>query len=150
MCATPAELEALPDIGPIVADALTTYFTHPTTRQVIAALREAGVRLQREETASQGTLLEGKSFVLTGSLETMTREEAGERIKQLGGKVSASISKKTTYLVAGAAAGSKLTKAEKLGVPVLNETDLLQLLQTDEIPSPSPSEKGQNEQLGLL
>ena len=82
---------------------------------MVAQLREAGVQLHREETTQQSTLLAGKSFVLTGSLETMTREEAGERIKQLGGKVSTSISKNTTYLIAGAAAGSKLTKAEKLG-----------------------------------
>ena len=140
MSATADELEALPDIGPIVADALVTYFKNPTTQHVVAQLREAGVQLHREEMTQQSTLLAGKSFVLTGSLETMTREEAGERIKQLGGKVSTSISKNTTYLIAGAAAGSKLTKAEKLGIPVMSETDLLDLLQIEET-APTPAGK---------
>ena len=150
MSATADELEALPDIGPIVADALVTYFKNPTTQHVVAQLREAGVQLHREETTQQSTLLAGKSFVLTGSLETMTREEAGERIKQLGGKVSSSISKNTTYLIAGAAAGSKLTKAEKLGVPIMSETDLLDLLQSEETTSPLPPESSQDGQLDLL
>ena len=80
----------------------------------------------------------------------MTREEASERIKQLGGKVSTSISKNTTYLIAGAAAGSKLTKAEKLGIPVMSETNLLDLLETEETALPPPSESSQDGQLDLL
>lgn len=150
MSATADELEALPDIGPIAADALVTYFKNPTTQHVVAQLREAGVQLHREEMTQQSTLLAGKSFVLTGSLETMTREEAGERIKQLGGKVSTSISKNTTYLIAGAAAGSKLTKAEKLGIPVMSETDLLDLLQIEEAAPTLPPESSQDGQLDLL
>jgi DNA ligase (NAD+) len=146
MQASSDELEDLHDIGPIVASSLTTYFENATAKNVIEALRIAGVTLIRDEGNTKGSTLSGITFVLTGTLETLSREAAGDRIKALGGKVSSSISKKTSYLVAGAAAGSKLTKAEKLGVPILTETDLLQRL---EIPD-APSLPADNEQLGLL
>ena len=140
------ELENLHDIGPIVANSLITYFENSEAREVIEALRIAGVTLHRDEANTMGTALSEMTFVLTGSLETMTRDDAGDRIKALGGKVSSSISKKTSYLVAGAAAGSKLSKAEKLGVPVLTETELLKLIEIPNTPSPTTD----NEQLGLL
>ena len=146
MQASTDELEDLHDIGPIVASSLTTYFENSGARDVIEALRAAGVTLCRDDATPVGTALNGSTFVLTGTLETMTRDAAGECIKALGGKVSSSISKKTSYLVAGAAAGSKLTKAEKLGVPVLTENELLQLLDITDAPS-LPTD---NEQLGLL
>ena len=146
MQASTDELEDLHDIGPIVTSSLTTYFENSGARDVIEALRAAGVTLCRDDANPVGTALNGSTFVLTGTLETMTRDAAGECIKALGGKVSSSISKKTSYLVAGAAAGSKLTKAEKLGVPVLTENELLQLLDITDAPS-LPTD---NEQLGLL
>lgn len=143
MQASAEELEDLHDIGPIVAHSLITYFENPAARDVMEALRTAGVTLHREAANTTGTALSGNTFVLTGTLETMTRDQAGDRIKALGGKVSSSISKKTSYLVAGAAAGSKLTKAEKLGVPIVTETELLALLDT-------PTPPTENDQLDLL
>tara|TARA_E500000178_G_scaffold355655_1_gene429090 strand:+ start:1015 stop:3048 length:2034 start_codon:yes stop_codon:yes gene_type:complete len=143
MQASAEELEDLHDIGPIVACSLITYFENPAARDVMEALRTAGVTLHREAANTTGTALSGNTFVLTGTLETMTRDQAGDRIKALGGKVSSSISKKTSYLVAGAAAGSKLTKAEKLGVPIVTETELLALLDT-------PTPPTENDQLDLL
>ncbi|RZO85305.1 MAG: NAD-dependent DNA ligase LigA [Kiritimatiellaceae bacterium] len=143
MQASAEELEDLHDIGPIVARSLITYFENPAARDVMEALRTAGVTLHREAANTTGTALSGNTFVLTGTLETMTRDQAGDRIKALGGKVSSSISKKTSYLVAGAAAGSKLTKAEKLGVPIVTETELLALLDT-------PTPPTENDQLDLL
>lgn len=143
MQASAEELEDLHDIGPIVARSLITYFENPAARDVMEALRTAGVTLHREAANTTGTALSGNTFVLTGTLETMTRDQAGDRIKALGGKVSSSISKKTSYLVVGAAAGSKLTKAEKLGVPIVTETELLALLDT-------PTPPTENDQLDLL
>ena len=146
MQASSDELEDLHDIGPIVASSLITYFENSEAREVVEALRAAGVTLHRDEANTTGTALSEMTFVLTGTLETMTRDAAGDRIKALGGKVSSSISKKTSYLVAGEAAGSKLTKAEKLGVPVLTETELLKLIEIPDTPSPTTD----NKQLGLL
>ena len=146
MQASSDELEDLHDIGPIVASSLITYFENSEAREVVEALRAAGVTLHRDEANTTGTALSEMTFVLTGTLETMTRDAAGDRIKALGGKVSSSISKKTSYLVAGEAAGSKLTKAEKLGVPVLTETELLKLIEIPDAPSPTTD----HEQLGLL
>ena len=146
MQASSDELEDLHDIGPIVANSLITYFENSEAREVVEALRAAGVTLHRDEANTTGTALSEMTFVLTGTLETMTRDAAVDRIKALGGKVSSSISKKTSYLVAGEAAGSKLTKAEKLGVPVLTETELLKLIEIPDAPSPTTD----HEQLGLL
>ena len=95
-------------------------------------LAVAGVTFEQAE-AGRSNELEGLSFVLTGSLETMTREEGGDRIRARGGKVSSSVSKKTSYLVAGESAGSKLAKAEELGVTILNEEQFIALLGSDEI-----------------
>ena len=118
----------MPDIGGITAHFLMEWFENPQSQHLIQCLREAGVNFQSEEEAAAETLA-GKTFVLTGTLETMTRSEAGEMIERLGGKVSSSVSKKTSYVVAGEAAGSKLTKAQQLGVPVLTEAEFLQLVQ---------------------
>jgi len=145
MQATSDELEALHDIGPIVAASLTTYFQNPTAQHVIEQLRTAGVTLHREETTATATAISDKTFVLTGTLPTLTRDQAADRIKALGGKVSSSVSKKTTYLVAGEAAGSKLTKAQSLGVSILSEDELLTLLDESSTTS-SPD----NDQLNLL
>ena len=152
MRATTEELEALHDIGPIVATALTSYFKEPATQKVVAALRAAGVTLHREARSTKSAAFSGKSFVLTGTLNTMTREQAAERIKALGGKVSGSVSKKTSFLVAGAAAGSKLTKAQALSITVISESELIALLDEHELvdPTDSVTQTPSSEQLGLL
>lgn len=123
-------IQEVPDIGPVVAAHVHTFFQQKHNRKVIAALREVGVTWkdqQRKSAAAEGPLA-GKTFVLTGSLDSMSRDEASERIVALGGKVAGSVSKKTSYVVAGAEAGSKLAKAQELGVEVLDEKAFLKLL----------------------
>jgi len=131
MAADIQTLEAIRDIGPIVGKSVVEYFQGLETRTVIDRLRAAGVNFEQAD-AGDGSELEGLTFVLTGSLETMTREEGGDKIRARGGKVSSSVSKNTSYLVAGTSAGSKLAKAEKLGVTVLNEEQFAALLGSDE------------------
>ncbi len=125
--ATVDELTAVPDIGGITAQFLADWFAEPQSRHLIETLRSAGLNFESKEEAA-GDRFAGKTFVLTGTLEHFTREEAGALIEAQGGKVSSSVSKKTSYVVAGEAAGSKLTKAESLGIPVLTEAEFLTLL----------------------
>jgi DNA ligase (NAD+) len=123
-------IQEVPDIGPVVAAHVHTFFKQKHNRDVIAALRKVGVTWkdqQRKTSAAEGPLA-GKTFVLTGSLDSMSRDEASDRIVALGGKVAGSVSKKTSYVVAGAEAGSKLTKAQELGVEVLDEKAFLKLI----------------------
>ena len=121
------ELTAVPDIGGITAQSLLDWFANDQSRHLIEALRQAGVSFDSTE-APVGDKLAGKTFVLTGTLPTMDRKEAAALIEAQGGKVSGSVSKKTSYVVAGEAAGSKLQKANDLGIPVLTEEELLALL----------------------
>ena len=127
MAATEEELTAVPDIGAITAKSLLDWFRNPQSRHLIETLREAGVSFDSTE-EPVGDALAGKTFVLTGTLPTMDRKEAAALIEAQGGKVSGSVSKKTSYVVAGEAAGSKLKKANDLGIPVLSEEELLALL----------------------
>lgn len=121
-------LRAVPDIGPIVATHIALFFTEPGNLAVIEKLLEAGVRWPEIAAPRTEGALVGKTFVLTGSLPTLSRDEAEDKIEQAGGKVTGSVSKKTDYVVAGDSPGSKLTKAEQLGVTVLDEAALLKLL----------------------
>lgn len=121
------ELTAVPDIGGITAKSLLGWFANDQSRHLIEALRQAGVSFDSTE-APVGDKLAGKTFVLTGTLPSMDRKEAAALIEAQGGKVSGSVSKKTSYVVAGEAAGSKLQKANELGIPVLTEADLMALL----------------------
>ena len=125
------ELTAVPDIGEITADSILTWLHSPQGRHLVDSLREAGVNME-SLSAPAGDALAGQTFVLTGELSSMTRKEAGERIEALGGKVSSAVSKKTSCVVAGEAAGSKLRKAQELGIPVLDEAGFLALLQKSE------------------
>ncbi|MCD7829050.1 MAG: NAD-dependent DNA ligase LigA [Clostridiales bacterium] len=127
MEATEEELTAVDDIGAITAQSIVRWFANPQSQHLIKALREAGVNFQSTE-EKPGEKLKGLTFVLTGTLAQMKRSEAKKLIEQNGGKVSGSVSKKTSYVVAGEAAGSKLTKAQSLGVPILTEGELLNLL----------------------
>ena len=128
LSATEEVLTAIPDIGGITARSLLDWFQSSQSRHLIEGLRAAGVNMESRE-APPGDQLAGLTFVLTGALERFTREEAGERIEAQGGKISGSVSKKTSYLVAGEAAGSKLRKAQELGIPILSEEELLTLLE---------------------
>jgi len=121
------ELQLVPDVGPVVAQAIQEFFGERKNVALLEKLERAGVQFTGEKKV-RGTALAGKTFVLTGTLAGMTREEAKERIEAAGGKVSSSVSKKTSYVVAGDEAGSKLEKARELGVAVLDEAGLLQLL----------------------
>ena len=122
-------LQTVPDVGPIVARSIADFLAEPHNREVIAALRTAGVRWpeQAPGAGSTGPFV-GKTFVLTGTLPSMTRDEAKELIEAHGGKVAGSVSKKTHYVVAGTEAGSKLAKAEELGIPILDEDRLRALV----------------------
>ncbi|MBM6977047.1 NAD-dependent DNA ligase LigA [Intestinimonas butyriciproducens] len=128
MAANAETLTSIPDIGAITAQSLLEWFQNPQSRHLIETLREAGVSFQSTETPV-GEALSGKTFVLTGTLEHLGRKEATELIEAQGGKVSGSVSKKTSYVVAGEAAGSKLQKAAELGIPVLTEEELLVMLE---------------------
>lgn len=116
-------------IGETMARAIIGFFGVKRNREVVDELLKAGVRPQAPEKRAGGsTVFAGKTLVLTGTLPTMTRGEAGAKIEAAGGKVSGSVSKKTSYVLAGAEAGSKLDKARELGVPVIDEAELLRLL----------------------
>jgi DNA ligase (NAD+) len=128
--ASEEEIQRVPDVGPVVGKNLAAYFRDAENSTVLDRLLAAGIGWPAMPQAQVQSALRDKIFVLTGTLESLTREQAGEAIVNLGGKVSGSVSKKTSYLVAGAEAGSKLKKAEQLGVSVLDEAAFLQLLQT--------------------
>lgn len=122
-------LQQVPDVGPIVAGHVRSFFDQPHNQETLQALKDAGVTWQSEQvvTADEQTLA-GQTWVLTGTLSRMTRDQAKEKLEALGAKVAGSVSKKTACVVAGEAAGSKLAKAEQLGVPVLDEEGLLAFL----------------------
>ena len=127
MDATVEDLCAIPDFGEITALCVVNYFSHEQNRNLCRRLTEAGL-VTISTAAPTGDRYAGKTFVLTGTLPTMSRDEASALIKAQGGKVSGSVSKKTDYVVAGEAAGSKLTKANELGVTVIDEATLLEML----------------------
>jgi len=130
MAAKAEDLERVDDVGPIVAASVADFFDTQANRSLIAALREAGVNLTQPDTPqTEGGPLSGKTLVVTGALESMSRDEMHEAIQRAGGKTASSVSKKTNYLVAGEKAGSKLTKAEQLGVTVLTEEQILAMLE---------------------
>jgi DNA ligase (NAD+) len=121
------ELEEVHEIGPRIALAIHEFFQEKKNRELLDRLRAAGLRFTKER-KKRGTALAGKTFVLTGTLPTLKREEAKQRIEDAGGKVAGSVSKKTDYVVAGDDAGSKLDKAKELGVAVIGEADMLKLI----------------------
>jgi DNA ligase (NAD+) len=129
--ASQEELSIIPSIGPKIAESIVAFFRQEGNRQIIEKLIKAGVKLEREkvEEASPEELpLAGLEFILTGKLESFPRSEAEAKIKALGGKAGSDVTKKTSYVVVGADPGSKLAKAEKLGIRTINEADFLELL----------------------
>jgi DNA ligase (NAD+) len=121
------ELERVEEVGPRISHSIVEFFARPANRELIEHLKVAGVEMTAEK-KQRSTQLAGLTFVLTGTLPTLTREEAKARIEAAGGKVSGSVSKKTSFVVAGEEAGSKLEKAQELKVPVLDEAGLLEML----------------------
>ena len=130
MAASVEALQTAPEIGPVVAASVRAFADEPRNRRLIDRLRDAGVNMasQAPEPTDLPGPLAGKTFVLTGTLTSMTREQATEAIERLGAKVSGSVSKKTSYVVYGAEAGSKLEKARTLGVETLDEEKFLALI----------------------
>jgi DNA ligase (NAD+) len=129
MAADLDRLQQVPDVGPVVAASVARFFAEPHNIEVIEQLRAAGVNWpEGEALATVSSPIAGKTFVLTGTLPTLTRDEAKDMIEGLGGKVVGSVSKKTDYVVAGAEAGSKLDKAQALGVTILDETQFRELI----------------------
>ncbi len=129
MGASAEELERVEEVGPRISEAILDFFSRPANQELVERLREAGVVMTAEK-KQRSTQLEGLTFVLTGTLPTLTRDEAKQRIEAAGGKTAGSVSKKTSYVVAGEEAGSKLDKAHELKVPVLDEAGLLAMLKT--------------------
>ena len=125
--ATFEELTAVPDVGEEMAQSVLAFFSHRQTQSQLARLAAAGVDMTQEQTVKEAALL-GKTFVLTGTLPTLTREQAKALIEQKGGKVTGSVSKKTSYVVVGEDAGSKLVRAQELQIPLLDEAALMNLL----------------------
>jgi DNA ligase (NAD+) len=129
MSATAEELERVEEVGPRISQAILEFFAQPANLALVQSLKDAGVDMTAEK-KQRSTQLAGLTFVLTGTLPTLTRDEAKARIESAGGKTSGSVSKKTSYVVAGEEAGSKLEKALQLKIPVLDEAALLALLET--------------------
>ena len=126
MNASVESIAAVKDIGMTIAKSVVKFFEDEGNKELIAHLKDFGVNMYYlKETSEEETLFTGKTFVLTGSLERFTRDEARERIEALGGTVSSSVSRKTDVVVAGSEAGSKLTKAEELGITIWNEEEFI-------------------------
>ena len=125
--ATEEELTSIDDVGPITAAYIRQWMESPQSRDLLRRLEDAGVNMSCKEELVDSRFA-GMTFVLTGSLERFTREEAGQMIEQRGGKSASSVSKKTSYVVAGPGAGSKLRRAQELNIPVLTEEEFLELL----------------------
>jgi DNA ligase (NAD+) len=126
--ATQEQLEEVPEVGPKVANSIVQFFSEPANRQLIKKLEKAGVRPTAEKREVKSNKFAGKSFVFTGGLANRSREDAGELVKQHGGKVASSVSKKTDYVVVGTDPGSKYDKAKELSVPILSESDFEKLI----------------------
>ena len=122
------ELSQINDIGEVMANSIREFFLQEQTIELIKKLKDAGVNMECLEENTEDNRFEGKTFVLTGSLETLTRKEAEDIIEKFGGKTSSSVSKKTDYVLAGEEAGSKLTKAQSLGVTIISEQEFKEMI----------------------
>jgi DNA ligase (NAD+) len=129
MAATAEELERVEEVGPRISEAILDFFSRPSNQALVQSLKDAGVDMTAEK-KQRSTQLAGRTFVLTGTLPTLTRDEAKVRIEAAGGKTAGSVSKKTNYVVAGEEAGSKLDKARDLNITILDEAALLALLES--------------------
>ncbi len=128
MAATVPELSEINGFGGVMAEEIVDFFSRESARELVDRLAALGVNMRAEEKEQAGSLFEGKTFVLTGTLPTLSRKAASDIIQRNGGKVTGSVSKKTSYVLAGEDPGSKLLKADSLGVPVLSEEELMAML----------------------
>ena len=142
--ASEEELTVIPGIGPKIAGSLVAYFKAPRNGEVIEKLRQAGVKLHHEiqRPSPEELPFQGQSFVVTGSFTSILRREAEGRIKGLGGRIASSVTRKTSFLVAGASPGSKLDVAQRLGTQVLDEAEFLELLDSPPTGKPANEEPG--------
>jgi len=125
------ELQTIYEIGPKVARSINQFFQQDENKMMIQRLRDAGVRMAEDKLLTDSNQrMSGKTFVLTGTLKTMTRDQASETIKKAGGKVSSSVSKNTDYVVVGESPGSKYERAMKLGITILNEDDFILMMKS--------------------
>ena len=133
MAASVDELQEIDEVGPIVAQSVAEFFANDANRAVVDRLKEAGIKALSEVAvvAPKGDTFAGKTFVFTGKLEQVTREEAEEKVRSLGGRAASSVSQKTDYVVAGPGAGSKLAKAQSLGVAVISEAEFVEMCGAD-------------------
>ena len=125
------ELSSINDIGPVVANSMIDFFNQEQTKDLLRRLRDSGVNMEIKGSNKVDNKFDGLTFVLTGSLSKFTREEASNIIESHGGKVSSSVSKKTSYVLAGEEAGSKLVKAQSLGINILSEADFENMIKKD-------------------
>ncbi len=123
------QLQSTPDVGPVVARSIRNWFEKSYNLKLLSKFKKAGIRVLEEKLTKESKKLKDKTFVLTGSLESMTRDEAKDRVRELGGDISASVSKETDYVVAGSEPGSKYTKAQKLGVKIIDEKEFVKIIQ---------------------
>lgn len=128
MNAVAEDFEKIDGFGSIMAKSLESYFSLDSTKQLISELKDLGLQMTPSAPKKSGGIFEGKTFVLTGTLPTMTRSEASKLIEQQGGKTSSSVSKKTSFVLAGEEAGTKLTKAQNLGIPIITEEQFLEMI----------------------
>ncbi len=147
MNATTEELQKIGDIGPIVAESITAFFADEKNRALIGRLKEYGINMKLIQQEALPQILEGKTFVFTGTLSSMTRQDAGEIVRQLGGKVSSSVGNSVDYLVAGSSAGSKQEKALALGITILTEQQFLEMAGKE---MPETPQNNEPEQLSLF
>ena len=126
--ASAKNLMHIPNIGPVAAKSINKWFKNPENRKFVEKFLEVGVRIKSHRPKIKGGKLRGLTFVLTGGLGSVTRDEAKARVRELGGDVSESVSKKTDYVVVGTGPGSKLERAKKLGAKIIDEKELLRLL----------------------
>ena len=134
MAAQYDDLVSIDDVGPKIAESLTEYFAQPRNQEFVQRLAEAGVNMQSSanEAISEHAAISGKTFVLTGTLPTLDRKTASEMVEQAGGKTASSVSKKTDYVLCGDNPGSKYTKAQELGIAILDEAAFLALFNDNE------------------
>ncbi|HEX21731.1 MAG TPA: NAD-dependent DNA ligase LigA, partial [Actinobacteria bacterium] len=121
------ELADIMEVGPVIAQSVISFFSEDNNQRIISRLRLAGLEMTAKKEQREASKFNGKSFVLTGKLTTLTRHQAEEKIKALGGRVSSTVSRNTDFVIAGEKAGGKLKKAKELKVPVLSEDEFIRL-----------------------